>query len=56
MRYMWNIGSVTSDIPSNVIPEDFPQFQHIMDDWGNCMLDAVSLISELLALGLGLER
>lgn len=56
MRYMWNIGTVTDDIPSNVIPKDFPQFESVMDDWGNCMLDAVSITSELLAVGLGLER
>lgn len=40
----------------NVIPSDFPQFQQIMDSWGNHMMNGCYTVSEMAAIGFGFER
>ena len=48
-RYMWKVN-----YSSNVIPKDFPQFQEIMNAWGQHMKNGSLLIAEMVAIGLGL--
>lgn len=38
-----------------VIPKAFPQWESSMNQWGGKLNDAVSVASEMLAIGLGLE-
>ena len=39
-----------------VIPKAFPEWKYSMNHWGGKLNDAVSVASEMLAIGLGLER
>ncbi|CAM6001120.1 unnamed protein product [Sphagnum balticum] len=55
-RYLWNIGKVTEDIPPNHIPDDFPDFEGTMNDWGDHLYRAVVTVSQMVALGFQLDR
>ena len=61
-RYMWKLGDIPkktnfSDVNSNhVIPENFPNWKSKMNKWGNQMLATVKTVTELLAIGLGLDK
>lgn len=61
-RYFWRLGkrpTVTKFRELNadpVIPEGFDDWEEVMNDWGNHMLDSVSTVSEMLAVGFGLEK
>ncbi len=45
MRFLWNVGHVTPDIPANKIPKDFPEMEQVLDNWGNNNLDTVFTVS-----------
>lgn len=59
-RYLWRIGN---ELPNNrrfeskkIVPGDFPQWQSVMDTYGQSLLKTVFSISEAIAIGLGLKR
>ncbi len=56
-RFFWPIGErpeeISNDIP-RTIPEDFPEWELRMDNWGFKMIDAVHTASEMAAIGMGL--
>ena len=58
-RFMWKIGKrpegAVDDFPQ-VIPRDFPNWEEKMDTWGFKLLNAVEIIAEMAALGMGVER
>lgn len=56
MRYFWNVGEVTPDIPANKIPNDFPEMESVMNDWGNSTQNTLVTVSEMLALSLGFPK
>ena len=39
-----------------VLPKNFPQWEIEMNSWGRLLLDSVEKFSEILAIGLGLDR
>ncbi|KAI8803945.1 hypothetical protein BJ742DRAFT_468148 [Cladochytrium replicatum] len=53
-RYFWKINS--NKPPANVVPEAFPQWESLMNEWGTKMHDAVSMFSQMLCAGLGLPK
>lgn len=61
-RFFWRIGErpPTTKFPElnapQVIPKAFPNWVEIMDSWGQKMLNALNTVSQMLALGLGLEQ
>lgn len=61
-RFFWRIGErpAKTDFPSlnaaPVIPRNFPEWSETMNGWGTKMLTAVTVVAEMVALGLGLER
>ena len=59
-RYLYIIGSqgVESEdlLPDTHVPSDFPEFNERFDKWGNTMLDAVKIVTEMASLGLELPR
>lgn len=58
-RFFWKIGErpeeVKDDIPQTY-PEDFPEWEHEMDKWGNQVLSCGLLAAEMAAIGMGLEK
>lgn len=61
-RYFWRLGERPATTrfqelnADPVVPVGFDDWEKIMDDWGNHMLDTVSTVSEMVAIGLGLEK
>jgi isopenicillin N synthase-like dioxygenase len=60
-RYFWRIGdteTIMTDFKSveQVVPEDFPQWQPTMDKWGQILNAGCFTVSEMLALGLGMQK
>lgn len=61
-RFFWRVGPRpdVTDFPElnapPVIPAAFPQWRSVMDGWGASLLSAIHSVSQMLALGLGLER
>ena len=58
-RFMWKIGERPAEAGDNfpqVTPPDFPEWQEKMDKWGYKLHDAVNAVSEMAAIGLGLEK
>ena len=61
-RFFWRIGTRPTETEFEqlnadpVIPKAFPQWQQVMDTWGNLMAEAVGAVSEMAALGFGLNR
>lgn len=56
-RFMWKIGERPSESTDNfpqVVPKDFPEWETKMNKWGNILLNAVSVVAEMAALGMGL--
>jgi len=61
-RFFWRIG----ERPENtsypelnappVIPKKFPNWEKVMDSWGNLMLNAVTTVAEMVAVGLDLPK
>jgi isopenicillin N synthase-like dioxygenase len=63
-RFFWRIGERPGPLDTKfpnlnapqVIPEEFPQWEEIMNRWGNLMLETVKSVSEMAALGFGLDK
>ena len=61
-RYLWRIGSYPvnsnyTDLNSdNIVPNNTPGFYHTMDEWGKLLLATGETVSEMLSIGLGLEK
>lgn len=61
-RYFWRLGKRPEKTrfrelnADPVVPDGFDNWEEIMNDWGNHMLDTVSTVSEMVALGLGLNK
>ena len=58
-RFMWKIGERPVEASDNfpqVIPTDFPEWEHKMDKWGYKLLNAVKVVAEIAAVGMGLEK
>ena len=60
VRFFWRIGDVPcqTDFPQlhadPVIPENFPQWRRVMNNWGNLLLETAITVSEMCACGLDL--
>lgn len=55
-RYFWNIGDVSKEVIPNIVPKDFPEWESTANAWGEHMIDGCNTVSEMAAIGLGLER
>ncbi len=58
-RFFWNIGARPEDKKpehENVIPEDFPEWESTMDNWGQRLLDGAETVAKMGAVGMGLEE
>ena len=61
-RFFWRIGDAPTEtaFPAlahpQVVPAAFPQWPSVMDSWGTGLLAACRTVTELLALGYGMER
>jgi isopenicillin N synthase-like dioxygenase len=60
-RYFWDIGEKEKYDKNmllfpKVIPEGFPQWEKVMDTWGDKMLGATEIVSKMIALGFGLPE
>lgn len=59
-RFFWRMGDVPKDTKfpllnmDAVIPPEIDHWSDIMDAWGNKMLDALNVTSEMAAIGFGL--
>ncbi|KAJ3315036.1 hypothetical protein HDV04_004836 [Boothiomyces sp. JEL0838] len=59
-RFFWRMGNPPTETKfkqlnaSPVIAEAFPEWEKKMNHWGNRLLNAVTIVSEMLAIGLGL--
>lgn len=58
-RFFWRMEdpgfNYNNDMPQ-VIPKDFPEWETVMNRWGNLMVGATKTVSEMLAVGLDLEQ
>lgn len=60
-RFFWRVGSRPLETrfkelnADPVIPAGFPEWEDVMNTWGNKMLAAVSTVAEMVAIGLGLN-
>ncbi|KAL8003480.1 putative oxoglutarate/iron-dependent dioxygenase, isopenicillin N synthase [Plasmopara halstedii] len=61
-RFFWRVGERPSHTAFQelnadpVIPRQFPEWENIMNMWGHKMLDTITDLVELVALGLGLDK
>ncbi|CAA0808889.1 2-oxoglutarate (2OG) and Fe(II)-dependent oxygenase superfamily protein [Striga hermonthica] len=61
-RYMWRAGPRPSNThfkelnSEPVIPEGFPEWKQTMDSWGFKMISAIEAVSEMAAIGFGLQK
>jgi len=61
-RYFWRIGSRPEKTEfaalnaEEVVPEAFPEWPQVMNEWGGLMIESVKTVAEMLAIGLGLEK
>ncbi|CAK4618431.1 hypothetical protein LEN26_001382 [Aphanomyces euteiches] len=61
-RFFWRMGprpektQFTELNAEPVIPAAFPEWEEVMNMWGNKMLDAIHEIVQMAAIGLGLEK
>ena len=61
-RFFWRMGErpTNTQFPEQnaapVVPAAFPQWPVVLNKWGNTLMNAISSFSEMLALGLGLDR
>lgn len=61
-RFFWRMGErpkntkFTELNAEPVIPQNFPEWEATMNMWGGKMLDAISDLVEMAAIGLGLEK
>jgi isopenicillin N synthase-like dioxygenase len=61
-RFFWPIGEKSKEVDSEslacrkVLPKGFPQWESVMDGWGNKMLSACETAAQMAALGFGLPE
>mmetsp|Transcript_65761 Transcript_65761/g.208142 ORF Transcript_65761/g.208142 Transcript_65761/m.208142 type:complete len:297 (+) Transcript_65761:421-1311(+) len=61
-RYMWRVGERPKETKfaelnsEPVVPQGFPEWSQVMDGWGRKMMDAVQVVAEMVAQGLGLSQ
>eukprot|EP01027_Heterolobosea_sp_BB2_P025651 GEZU01039363.1.p1 GENE.GEZU01039363.1~~GEZU01039363.1.p1 ORF type:complete len:363 (-),score=148.07 GEZU01039363.1:757-1845(-) len=61
-RYFWRIGErpEKTEFPQlnepQVVPEGFPEWTETMDTWGSLMLQAVTTVAEMAAIGFDLPK
>ncbi|POM73186.1 Hypothetical protein PHPALM_9989 [Phytophthora palmivora] len=61
-RFFWRVGERPVNTKFEelnaepVIPKKFPEWENVMNMWGGKMLDAITDLVEIVALGLGLEK
>jgi isopenicillin N synthase-like dioxygenase len=61
-RFFWRIGErpTHSSFPElngqPVVPSQFPQWESIMNKWGSLMLETVTAVAEMIAVGYGLPK
>jgi isopenicillin N synthase-like dioxygenase len=59
-RYFWRIGErpLSTKFPElnapEVIPQNFPHWKEVMNKWGNLMLQSITTVAEMTAIGLDL--
>lgn len=62
LRFFWRMGErpPTTEFKQlnaePVIPKTFPQWQEVMNTWGNLMINAVYTVSEMAAIGFDLPQ
>lgn len=60
-RYMWRIGPRPAHTrfkelnAEPVVPEGFPDWVDVMNEWGSKMISAVEVVAEIAAIGFGLQ-
>jgi len=61
-RFFWRVGERPSSTKfpelnaPPVIPAKFPQWTTVMDKWGHLMLQSITTVAEMVAVGLGLPN
>jgi len=61
-RFFWRIGErpASSSFPElnapPIVPSSFPNWAEVMDKWGNLMLQTVTTVAEMIAVGYGLPK
>ena len=56
-RFFWRMENESStNEPPQVVPKDFPDWEKTMNQWGTLMLGCTTTVSEMLAVGLDLEK
>ncbi|MES1922116.1 hypothetical protein MHBO_003631 [Bonamia ostreae] len=61
-RYFWRIGPRPEKTEfaqlnaSPVIPEDFPEWAEIMDNWGDRLLETAKTVAKMAAVGFGMDE
>jgi len=61
-RFFWYIGERNQELDKDmliypqVIPEGFPQWEKVMNNWGYKMLNATEIAAKMIALGFGLPE
>lgn len=61
-RFFWYIGERDKEVDKDmliypqVIPAGFPQWEQVMNAWGNKMLGACEMASKMIAVGFGLPE
>lgn len=60
-RYFWHIGERQEEVDQTISPPphkpaDFPQWEDVMNRWGNLLMEACFTVARMLALGLDFEE
>lgn len=58
-RFFWKIGDRPEEIKDEIpqtYPENFPNWEVQMDNWGYQMVNSTLLAAEMAAIGMGLEK
>lgn len=59
-RYFWRVGELPENHgvleKANVVPEEFPEWREVMDQWGELMLNAVKGVVRMFEIGVGLPE
>ncbi|KAJ3087389.1 hypothetical protein HK102_011208 [Quaeritorhiza haematococci] len=61
-RFFWRIGERPKETmfqelnAEKVVPAAFPQWEEVMNKWGSLMHHAITTLSEMIAIGFGLEK
>ena len=61
-RFFWRVGPRPKKTDFKelnaepVVPEGFPEWENVMNNWGQKMLRAIEVVAEMTAVGLGLDK